>query len=260
MNGSTLYAGGHFTQIGGAARSRLAELNTATSAATPWNVEVSGQVVSILRSNDTLFFAGTFQQVNGTLRSNLASVLTSTGAVTPFNPNADNTVNSIAKSGNRIYALGYFNTIGGQGAPFNIAAVNCVTGIGETWGSPVGGGTLLAIAATDHAVYHCGNGTGLPLAVYGLSPVDGAVNGFSVPAVTNDVTDLAIGANNRIYFVGWMDGGTSPNWNYSFHSAIEVPDANSLGLRVFLEGPYESGTGLMTDALRTLPALSLIHI
>ncbi|MBP6391352.1 MAG: hypothetical protein KA175_07520 [Flavobacteriales bacterium] len=255
MNGSTLYVGGHFTQIGGAARSRLAELSTATGAATPWNVEVSGQVVSILRSNDTLFFAGTFQQVNGTSRSNLASVLTTTGAVTPFNPNADNTVNAIAKSGNRIYAIGFFNTIGGQSAPINIAAVNSVTGIREPWVSPVSGSqtALAAIAATDHAVYYCGNGTGLPLAVYGLSPVDGAVNGFSVPAVTNDVTDLAIGANNRIYFVGWMDGGTSPNWNYSFHSAIEVPDANPLGLRAFLEGPYDSGTGLMTDALRTLP-------
>ncbi|MEO8068267.1 MAG: hypothetical protein ABI599_11295 [Flavobacteriales bacterium] len=253
MNGSTLYAGGHFTQIGGAARSRLAELSTATGAATPWNVEVSGQVKSILRSNDTLFFAGAFQQVNGISRSNLASVLTSTGAVTSFNPSADNTVNAIAKSGNRIYAIGYFNTIGGQSAPFNIAAVNSVTGIGEPWVSPVGG-PLAAIAASDHAVYHCGNGTGLPLAVYGLSPVDGAVNGFSVPAVTNDVTDIAIGANNRIYFVGLMDGGTSPNYNYSFHSAIEVPDVNPLDLRVFLEGPYDIGTGLMTDALRTLPS------
>ena len=252
MNGSTLYAGGHFTQISGAARSRLAELSTATGAATPWNVEVSGQVVSILRSNDTLFFAGTFQQVNGTLRSNLASVLTSTGAVSPFNPTADNTVNAIAKSGNRIYAIGFFNTIGGQSAPNHIAAVNSVTGIRDPWVSPVSG-PLAALAATDHAVFHCGNGTGLPLAVYGLSPVDGAVNGFSIPVATNDVTDLEIGANNRLYFVGWTDGGTSPNYNYSFHSAIEVPDVNPLGLRAFLEGPYDSGTGLMTDALRTLP-------
>ncbi|MBK8340199.1 MAG: delta-60 repeat domain-containing protein [Flavobacteriales bacterium] len=253
LAGNSLYVGGSFNQIGGSSRLGLAELSTSTGLATSWVVSVNGSLVrTMLLSNDTLFIGGSFTEVNGTPRTRMAAVLTTTGALTPFDPAPHDQVSSLAKVGSRVFVSGQFTSIGGQSLNFYLAAVNSVSGALEPWTSSISA-SQKAIAANDRAVFNCGNGIAGALGVHGLSPVDGSMNGFMVPTSSNETTDFAIGANDRIYFVGWTGGGTFPNYNYSFHSAIEVPDANPLGLRVFLEGPYDSGTGLLTDALRTLP-------
>ena len=46
VNGSTVYAGGTFTSIGGQSRNRIAALDATTGLATAWNPAANGRVLA----------------------------------------------------------------------------------------------------------------------------------------------------------------------------------------------------------------------
>ena len=58
VSGSTVYAGGCFTSIGGQARNYIAALDATTGAATAWNPNASGYVVSALAVSGSTVYAG----------------------------------------------------------------------------------------------------------------------------------------------------------------------------------------------------------
>ena len=116
--GTTLYAGGNFTSIGGAARFRIAALDTTTALALSWSPSVDdGEVRSIALSHDeaTLYLGGTFQTVANETRNRIAALRTNDGALTDWNPDSNNTVNvvRVINNDNLVLAGGEFTNIGG---------------------------------------------------------------------------------------------------------------------------------------------------
>jgi hypothetical protein len=58
VSGTTVYAGGSFSSIGGQSRANLAALDATTGAATPWNPTVGGTVTTLAVSGTTVYVGG----------------------------------------------------------------------------------------------------------------------------------------------------------------------------------------------------------
>ncbi|WP_287153841.1 DUF1349 domain-containing protein, partial [Candidatus Solincola tengchongensis] len=72
LSGTTIYAGGSFTDIGGAERHYLAAVDITTGSATSWDPLVNSYVHSLACTGSTLYVGGRFDRVNGEARSGLA--------------------------------------------------------------------------------------------------------------------------------------------------------------------------------------------
>lgn len=116
--GDTLYVGGSFATIGGAARFKLAALDTTTAQATAWAPSVDdNEVFSIALNgeNDTLYVGGSFTSVSSQTRDRIAAIRTSDGALTDWNPGSDNTVHvlRVINNDNLVVTGGEFLNTGG---------------------------------------------------------------------------------------------------------------------------------------------------
>lgn len=123
FNGTTLYVGGDFLNIGGQYRYHIAALDTTVNAnmATGWDPQASGYGVNtMLLDGSTLYVGGNFTSIGGNIRANIAALDLSTGLATAWNPQAyapmftTPYVMSLALSGTTMYVAGQFNSIGGQ--------------------------------------------------------------------------------------------------------------------------------------------------
>jgi hypothetical protein len=123
LSGTTLYAGGTFLNIGGAARINIAALNTTinTNNATAWNPNPDDSAVfSIVASGNTVYVGGFFTTIGGPARNRIAALDRNVNTVnaTAWNPSADNFVGCLAVGTSpSIFAGGGFTTIGGQTRP-----------------------------------------------------------------------------------------------------------------------------------------------
>jgi hypothetical protein len=93
--GTTLFAGGTFTNIGGKLRQSIAALDVGTGLAIAWNPAptngnwVAGRrpiITALAASGSILYVGGNFTFIGGQVRSNAAALDTSTGLATPWNP------------------------------------------------------------------------------------------------------------------------------------------------------------------------------
>ncbi len=138
VSGSTVFAGGGFTSIGGQPRSYLAALDAASGAATAWDPDVSGVVEALAVSGSTVFVGGSFTLLGGVRRSDLAAIDLATGMPTAWDPNptgtnySGGTVLALATDGATVYAGGYFDHIGDQPRSA-IAAIDAATGLATAW-------------------------------------------------------------------------------------------------------------------------------
>jgi hypothetical protein len=119
--GSTLYAGGQFSESGGSARSGLVALDTATGVATAWNPNpVMAQpsscspspcpinrpnVSSIALAGSAVFVTGSYTEIGGLVTTNLVALDTVVGRATSWTP-ASGYVNSgpLAQAGSILLA------------------------------------------------------------------------------------------------------------------------------------------------------------
>ena len=118
MSGSTLYAGGVFSQVNGTqSRGSVAAFTTAldTGNALPFNPVTNGSVFALAKSSNTLFVGGTFTTVNNNAaaRSRLAAFDTTqpTSNVTSFNPSVAGTVTALSTGSGTLNAGGVFTTV-----------------------------------------------------------------------------------------------------------------------------------------------------
>ena len=90
VSGSTVYAGGSFTRIGGKARNALAALDATTGKATSWDPRASSPqptyVNALAVSGHTVYAGGFFTSIGGQPRKDLAALDATTGQATPWNP------------------------------------------------------------------------------------------------------------------------------------------------------------------------------
>jgi hypothetical protein len=76
VSGSTVYAGGNFTSIGGQARNCIAELDAATGAATDWNPNAESEVLALAVSGSTVYAGGWFGGIGGLPQTGIAAITT----------------------------------------------------------------------------------------------------------------------------------------------------------------------------------------
>jgi hypothetical protein len=148
----TVYAGGAFTTVGGAAtaRNRLASFAAGTRALTAWDPSVNNNTVNTLVATASAVYAGgTFTTVGTgpTPRNRLASFAPGgAGAVDPWNPNMQNAVNALAIAPDgTLYAGGTF--ISSNGTTRNrLAAFSTANGTLTAWNPNATTGAVNAIA------------------------------------------------------------------------------------------------------------------
>jgi putative pyrroloquinoline-quinone binding quinoprotein/dockerin type I repeat protein len=151
-SGSTIYAGGNFTSIGGQSRTNVAALDTTTGAATLWNPAPNEAVLAIHKLNNTVYIGGGFILVGGQPRNRLAAIDATTGAVTTWNPGANSTVYAMAGSGNTVFAGGEFNSCSGLSRNY-FAALDTVNGTPTAWNPTTSLGSVYSFAVLGNVVY-----------------------------------------------------------------------------------------------------------
>jgi len=155
VNGTTVYAGGIFTSIGGQSRGSLAAFDATTGLATPWNPGVDGveypYVFALAVNGSTAYVGGTFRTIGGQNRSNLAALDATTGLATAWNPGANDAVRALEVSGTSVFVGGDFDVIAGQNRS-RIAAVDATTGLATQW-NPVADGEVHTLTVSGSTVY-----------------------------------------------------------------------------------------------------------
>jgi hypothetical protein len=156
VSGTTVYAGGDFTSIGGTSRNRLAAIGTDGSLQS-WDPNANGIVNALAVSGSTVYAGGSFATIGGITRNRLAAIGTD-GSLQSWNPNANSTVRALAVSGTTVYAGGDFTSIGGTSRN-RLAAIG-TDGSLQSW-DPNANGTVLALAVSGTTVYAGGSFTSI---------------------------------------------------------------------------------------------------
>lgn len=130
----TIYAGGDFNQVAGAADSRLAAITPGGAAVGSWNGSANNTVRTIIATAGGVYVAGNFARVNNVAQNGLALLDPQTGARnTGFNAQVSNgKVRSMTLDGSTLYIGGSFTTVGGQARNY-AAAVDGSTGAVTPW-------------------------------------------------------------------------------------------------------------------------------
>ena len=132
LSGSTLYAGGAFTGIGGKPRNCMAALDVSTGLATDWDPKSNSAIYALVISGSKIYAGGYFSSIGGKNRNRIAALDLAAGNATDWDPGSTGSVYALAISGSTLYAGGSFSNIGG--APRNyIAALDTSTGLATAW-------------------------------------------------------------------------------------------------------------------------------
>jgi ubiquitin-protein ligase len=161
-DGSTVYAGGYFSTIGGGAtRNYIAAIRTSDGTATDWDPNANLSVWALAVSPDglTVYAGGQFTSIKGVPKNYIAAIDASTGSAISWHPDANYHVIALAVSGDgsTVYAGGYFNvsksspSIGGADRNY-IAALSASTGLATDW-DPNANGGVCALAVSGATVY-----------------------------------------------------------------------------------------------------------
>jgi hypothetical protein len=239
-DGSTVYAGGDFTSIGGESRNCLAALDaTGTGTATEWNPTANSTVQTLALNPDgsTVYVGGGFTSIGSVARKNIAAFNSVTGVATDWNPGDPNDAGdirslAISPDGSTVYAGGNFTSIGGESRNY-LAALDAVTGSSTAW-NPNSNGTVYSIAPSSD---------GLTVYVGGSFNLIGGESREGIAAL-----DIVIGS-----YTAW-----DPNSSGDVYSLVISPDGSTIyagGLfnsisgesRSSLAALYTTGTGTATD-------------
>jgi Domain of unknown function (DUF5122) beta-propeller len=156
VDGSTVYAGGTFDQIGGASRTNLAGLDVTTGNATVWYPQPNNEVQSLVVLGSTVYAGGYFTTIGGQPRNRIAAVDKVNGFATSWNPNVNGfSVRALAADGSTVYAGGDFTSIGGQ-TRNNIAALDVTTGVVTDW-NPDANTRVKTLLAYGNTIYAGGD-------------------------------------------------------------------------------------------------------
>lgn len=120
-----IWLGGSFTLYGGLRRNKLAELDTLSGAATPWNPDVGqppsspGGTSNVFRmavSDAAVVVTGNFGAVGGQIRDGLAAIDKASGQALPWNPALEGSfaqVHAMVVEGPTLYLGGRFTGVAG---------------------------------------------------------------------------------------------------------------------------------------------------
>ena len=96
LDGTTLFAGGMFTSIGGQSRDNLAALDTSTGVALAFDAGSNqGGIATLAIRGSTLYVGGIFANLGGQPRKNIAVLDKASGTATSWSPAAADAVSVI---------------------------------------------------------------------------------------------------------------------------------------------------------------------
>jgi hypothetical protein len=215
VDGSTIYAGGVFTSIGGKTRSNIAAISAADGMATTLDANSNGEVNALVVSGPLVYAGGHFSTIGGKTRNCIAALNAADGSATSWDPDAGagNNVLALAVSGATVYAGGDFTAI--HGVPRrNIAGINVgdgtPTGFDPEANDPTTGGGVLALAVYGSTVYAGGFfsviGGQTRNLVAGLNAGDGKATSFDPDGAPGfGAFALAVASDGTLYVGGSFD-------------------------------------------------------
>jgi trimeric autotransporter adhesin len=268
--GSTVYAGGTFTSVGGQARSKLAAVNAADGSLTDWNPISSSTVSTLAVSGTTLYVGGQFASMGSPAvsRNRLAAFDTTTGALTDWNPNAGGTVSALAVSGSTLYAGGQFTNMGSGTGRKYLAAFDTTTGALTDW-NPSAGSQVSTLAVSGSTLYVGGQFTTMGYAppyttrnrLAAFDTTTGTLTSWDPNASNNTVNTLAVSgstvyaggtfttvggvAHNRLAAIG--TDGTVKAWAPALTSPVFTLAADDT--TVYSGGSYASAGGVKRNGV-----------
>ena len=126
----TLYVGGEFTTVDGAARSRLAAFDVTSGSLLPWAPVANGTVNALAASSSRVYAGGSFTRLANVVTTRIGAVGTNGSAVPGFVGNADNSVYGLAlsPSADKLYVAGAFTSYNGDATYHAAASVDPATG------------------------------------------------------------------------------------------------------------------------------------
>jgi hypothetical protein len=276
VSGSTVYAGGGFTTVGGVTRTYLAGVDIATGLPTSWDPRAGGEVAALSISGSGIYAGGLFTSMGGESRSNIAAIDIASGRATDWNPGASNpgttaTVNAIAAGPTTVYFAGNFNHAGNEPRPGGLAAADASTGQILPWDpAPVPRVSVMTLAASGAIVYAGGSFStigGQPR--YYVAALDG-VTGEATPwdPSANDQV-LALAVDGSLVYAGGnftaiggqarsriaaLDSGSglATGWNPTANAP--VIDVSVKGSTVYATGSFASIGGQTRHGLAALDA------
>ena len=196
-DGSTVYAGGAFANIGGQPRSRIAAIAAGGSGtATGWDPSADGNVHALALSGTDVYAGGEFANIGGQPRIRIAAIDAGSNSATAWDPGADGTVSAIALGGSNVYLGGSFLNAGGQ-ARNRIAAIPTGSNSATSW-NPNADAAVLSLLV-DGAVYAGGSfatiGGQTRNRIASLSTATGLATDWN-PNADGDVRTIAVDATN----------------------------------------------------------------
>jgi hypothetical protein len=169
-DGSRLFVGGTFTNVGGLNRNRLAAIDVATGGVNKqWTAGVNNTVWALAVSGNSVYAGGDFTTVKSQPRTHIAKIDASTGAPDPnwtpsadqISPNKYGSVRALAfpADNSRLYVGGYFQSISGQQTG-NLVALDPNTGALDGGFRPNESNGIQCVAVSNGRVFV---GSGDPL-------------------------------------------------------------------------------------------------
>jgi hypothetical protein len=166
LSGSDLYVAGNFSQIGGANRSRLAEVSTLGAGAVDpvWDPGATGGNLGTIKtlsvSDSYLYVGGSFDQIGGQSRKNIARLSLEGGGVADpiWDPGTDReAVYALAvggEDGEDVYAGGSFSQIGGfQRIGLAKLSASGVGAADPSWNADTDGALVTALALSGSSIF-----------------------------------------------------------------------------------------------------------
>jgi hypothetical protein len=160
VSGSTVYAGGSFTQAGGIPANRIAKFDSVgqiwASLGSGATNGVNNTVLALAVSGTTVYAGGSFTEAGGATANRVARFDTSIQSWASFGTGPTNGVSSLVRalavSGGTLYLSGDFTQAGGSLAN-RVARFDSNT---ETWAS-LGGGNANGLSGQAFALAVCGS-------------------------------------------------------------------------------------------------------
>jgi hypothetical protein len=183
-DGSRLFVGGTFTNVGGLNRNRLAAIDVASGQVNnQWNAGVNSTVWALAVSGNSVYAGGDFTTVKSLPRTHIAKLDASTGNPYPnwtpsadqISPNHYGSVRALTfpQDQSRLYVGGYFQSISGQQTG-NLVALDPTTGALDSGFRPGENNGIQCVAVANGRVFA---GTGDPLE--GIEAFDATTGQFA---------------------------------------------------------------------------------
>ena len=278
-DGTRVFVGGAFANIGTSARSRLALLSATGSGALDgtWKPVADADVSALSLSADgsRLFAAGAFTRLGGVKRNYLGAVATAgAGAVDAWDPNASMPAMAVASSPGVVFAGGTFATVNGT-ARTNMAAFDVATGaLVPDFVANTDNTVRAIVSSADGKTLYIGglfkkvNGSSR----YRLAKLDaatGAVASGWAPKASAEVKALAL-AGTKLYFGGAFstvngstrrraaavnaDTGSLSSWNPDVSNVVWAIAASPDARTIYLGGAFSTVKGSTRKNLAAVSA------